>query len=194
MELRRGVSSGMLAAVQPWGFHPVLMVYLDWPGEVVRCHSGAGTIAYGGQSWTGVGKFGSISMPEESGGMASTEAVLSLVGEVGDIFDALDAPIRGHAGRILLGCVTEAGGNVLVADPTDLYAGVMDSSRVVVSGSDGQIEHAIEITLTGGPGARSIASIYHSAEDQARLHPGDTAGRHVIHALARQEAQRWPAR
>ena len=190
--LRRGVDASMLAALSADVIHPVALVWLDWPGGAVRVHSNLGDILWAGEVWRGVGNLGGISLPEESGGLASVEATLQLVGATEEVFERVEDPIKNHPGRILMGVTTERGGNVLIGQPTGLFVGAMDSSRAVVTGADGELEHGIEVTVGSGPGARSIASIYHSPEERARVAPGDTAGRHVINALTRVETQRWP--
>ena len=80
----------------------------------------------------------------------------------------------------------------IMGDPVLLHAGYMDAARCTIQSDDGGLTHAIEVTLAAGPGARSVSSLYHTAEDQQRRYPGDTAGRLVINALARTETMRWP--
>lgn len=194
--LTRSLPTAMRAALQGT-FYPVLFVHLDWPGAPVRAHSGVGTITWGGHSWTGVGDFGSVSIPDEAGGsMVATEAVVSLIASPADFDAFLDDQIRNRSGAIYMGCVTarpgDTGGNVLVSDPVAVFFGAMDGMAMQISPTDDGVETSMQITLTTGPSARSAATVYHSDADQAAKYPGDTAGRLVAVAYARAQKITWP--
>ena len=63
------VSRGLTPAqVAQFGgvFHPVVLVWIDWPSGAVRAHSGRGPISWGGYTWDGVGGFGEVSVPAEA--------------------------------------------------------------------------------------------------------------------------------
>lgn len=183
--LVRGASPAMLTTVAGPFFFPVIMVYLDWPGAPVRVHSGRGDIPFDGETWRGVGAFGEISLPEEGMSMASVSAELRLVGLGPKLDDYLDDEIRGRASQVLFSCVTERAGNVLVADPVEVFSGYMDGLRDIVTGSDGVLQRGVSLTVAQGPSQRSSAASHHTAEDQAQAFPADTAGRHTINAEAR---------
>lgn len=193
--LTRGVPAPMLSAIGDT-FYPVLFVWLDWPGAAVRAHSGVGTITWGGHNWTGVGHFGEVSLPEEAGSMVATEANLSLVADPAALDDYMGDAIRNLSGEVYIGVVTarpgEAGGTVLVSDPITVFSGTMDGMVMDVEPGDKGFTTKAVVSLITGPGARSDATIYHSDEDQARRYPGDTAGRLVVLALARQQKLYWP--
>lgn len=192
MELSRNINPALLAAISGESFHPVMLVWLDWPGGAVRAHSGRGDITWGGEVWVGISDASSMASGEEGIGMASTSLTLSLAAPPEEIMSRISDPIRNRQGRLYWGAVTEPKGNVLVGEPMLFYDGYMDSSAMPIKADEEGLTHYIEVSLSSGPGARSVASIYHTAEDQSRKYPGDTAGRHVINALARTETQRWP--
>ncbi|WP_118138776.1 hypothetical protein [Oceanicella sp. SM1341] len=196
MELIRGIGAAMLARLSGRLFHPVVLVELDWPGGMQRLHTGVGIIDWDDAAWDGVGQLGSVSVPEESPSLVPSSALLGLTGLPPEIYDRLDDPIRNRPGRILVGCLTGRSSNLLAGDPVEIFAGYMDALRLSVEVEDDagetRIVHALQLELGSGPGARSVASITHSAEDQAAAFPGDTAGRHCIYNRASMEVMTWP--
>lgn len=44
----RTVESALLAEISKSHFWPVFLVWIDWPGDPVRAHSGVGEITFGG--------------------------------------------------------------------------------------------------------------------------------------------------
>lgn len=196
--LTRGLPSAMVSAMSG-AFWPVLFVWLDWPGAAVRAHTGVGDIVWGGHTWHGVGNFGGVTTPDEAGSMVATEATVSLVAGAAEMDGYLDDAIRNRSGEIYLGFVTDrpgtAGGATLVfATPVTVFSGAMDGLGLAIK-PQGRSGYATEasLTLRTGPGARSEASIYHTEADQALRHPGDTAGRLAILALATAQKLLWPA-
>lgn len=192
MALIRSVPAAMQAALDSGAFYPLIMVHLDWPGGAIFAHSGAGPISYDGATWLGVGAFGAIQIPEESTGLGASSATLRLLGVPDDIFDYLAAPIRNRLGRVLFGCVTQRAGNVLVADPVEVFAGYMDAMQYSARKSGAEVVHGIELRVATGPSARAAASVNHSHEDQVAVYPADTLFLNLIHAEAEIGALTWP--
>lgn len=196
MALSRDIHTDTLAALQGPFFYPIIMVYLDWPDAAVRVHSNVGSVSFEGQSWHGVGNFGDIQLPEEASGLAQQPAQLRLVGLPDDLDDYLDDPIRNREGRILFGAVTERAGNILIGEPFEAFTGYMDALRDIVEVQDAsgqkQLVRGVVLNVVSGPSQRSAAEVYHTAEDQARNFPGDTAGRLVINAEAEAGKLTWP--
>lgn len=196
MDLTRGVPPAMMTALAGV-FHPVVLVYLDWPGAPVRAHTGAGVISWGGYDWQGVGPFGGISVPAEIGGsMVATEAELLLLADPSTLADYADDAIRNRDAEILFGCTTgrprDTGGTTLVSDPVSIFRGMMDALMFEVRREGDNVAHQAAVTLITGQSARAPAAVYHSNEDQSRKYPGDTAGRHLVLAMARAQKFTWP--
>ena len=193
----RTIDPALAAALSGASFNPIVLVYLDWPGGAVRAHSGAGSITWGGQSWSGVGKFGDISVPEESASGVPVDFALSVVCDLAELADYADAVIRQRAGVIYLGATTTPGGNVLIGDPVAIASGTMDTSVLSLSVDRGGAApvtlYRLTVGMTTGPGYRSSAGIAHSHEDQSRAYPGDTAGKMLVLATARAATALWPA-
>lgn len=192
MALTRGVSAPLLAEVAKPHFFPAVLVYLDWPDGEVWMHTNRGDISFDGETWSGIGDFGQVSLPEEADGIVASSATISIIGPADIVLDHLYAPIRNRPGRVLWGAVTERAGNVLVGQPFEIFAGYMDACRMTVSDDQGGQVYVLQLTLGTGPGARSGASITHSSEDQRKAFSGDTAGRHTIHATSNARKRTWP--
>lgn len=191
MELKRAVSAAFLAALRA-GFHPAVMVYLDWPGAPVYVHSGVGNISFDGQSWLGAGGIGGIDIPEERSGIVATEAALTLSGIPPSSYDLMADIIRNRPAKMLMALTTERSGNILIGVPVELFSGYMDGMKFSTQADGEDLIHSIAIAVASGPGARSVASITHSYEDQISKYPGDTAGRHLVHNAANLAKLTWP--
>lgn len=196
MALTRGVDPTMLAAISAGAFHPVLMIYLDWPDAPVRMHSNPGMITFGGYNFTGIGHFASVEMPDEGRDLVPGEALMRLVAKTGDAFAYLYDTIHNRAGIVWLGVTTERAGTQLIGTPCEIFSGYM-IGRPKLREVDGEgariVERVLEVRIGAGPGARAVASLYHSPEDQAAAYPGDTAGRHLVRGPAEARTLRWPA-
>ena len=196
MELRRGVHPDMLTRMNG-PFTALMMVHADWPDEPVYVHSSVGNISYDDKTWRGLGPVGNVEMPAEAfGGVVATEAVMSLVGVPVDLDGRADDVIRGRTVETYFGVLQarpgEPGGTVLVGDPVRMFGGTMDWLDLTADASEDGVEHTAQVTVITGPGARSMASVFHSDEDQRRHYPGDTAGRHVILSVAKAQKITWP--
>jgi hypothetical protein len=182
---RRDLHADTLAALQG-PFYPVVLLYVDWPGDVVRVHSGLGVISWAGHDWQGVGAIdGAITLPGEESGLASFEGILTLGGLPTEIDDYLRAASEGRDVDIWFGVVTERAGNVLVGEPFPAFlgavSGVEDEQSVGARG--------ISVGITPGPSQRAQGSGVHSDADQKAQFVGDTAGRWTKAAFARTGAE-----
>ncbi len=193
MGLTRGIHPDALAAIAEGGFHPVSFLWLDWPGEELRLHSGHGVIGWDGHDWLGVGKAASASVPAEAMGMAAAPVKLAMAGLPPAIWEALEAPILNRPAEMWMALTRDRSGQGgIIGAPWDLYAGYMDASRYVQrEGAAGPL-HQMQLDLKSGPSARAAASVFHSYDDQMLAYPGDTGGRLFINALVRAETMTWP--
>ena len=178
--LARGVDADIMAALEAGNFHPVVLIYLDWPTGEVRYHSNAGTITFDGHDYGGVGPYGDISYPGEGAGMIAERVALSVIGTPEDLMNDAEAEVRNRDGALYLGLTTERGGTTLVGTPVTIWSGYMDALHYEVHRDGEDVQHALRLELGSGPSARAVASAYHSYEDQQARHPGDTSGRHLI--------------
>lgn len=200
--MRRGVDPVLLSSLERGGY-PIVLVHLDWPGVAAYGHSGVGDVVWNGHVWHGVGPAASIDIPAEAAEIAAAEAVLSLAGVRADLDGYANDVIRNRAVAVYLGAVAgrpggddgsevSGPGSTLVGVPTLLFSGTMDGLTLIDAAEDGGVRHDVRLSIATGQEARSMASIYHSDEDQRRTYPGDTAGRLVILAYARAQKFTWP--
>lgn len=192
MDLTRGVGPALLAEIAGGAWYPVLLVDLDWPGGRIRAHSGAGSITWASATWFGVGRYGEVSIPEESATGLPSDFSLSLVCDLPELATYADAVIRGRPGTVYLGATTAPGGNALVGDPVSLASGAMDGLVLTLDAADGVQLYRLTVSMTTGPSYRSASAIVHSHEDQSRKYPGDTAGLRLIGAMSRARTTLWP--
>jgi hypothetical protein len=194
MGLNRGVDPTLLAAISGGAFHPVQLVRVAFPGDVVRVHSGRGSLSWGGQSWLGVGEKGFIQLPAESAGAASFSGVLRLGGLPDTLDDYLNTSINGIEVDVWFGAVTARAGVTLIGSPVLVFAGFCDgvSDQQTFDG-DGNSLRVLSIGITSGPSQRAAVGVYHSYEDQRSSHADDTGGRWLkaMAALSAAEAPRW---
>lgn len=192
MGLTRGASAGLIADLSIH-FSPVLLIYADWPGEEIRIHSGAGDLSWGGETWSGAGKLVQFRAPFESGGLATSEASVQVAATVEDMLAERGKVIRNRSIIVYIATTTEPGGNILKADPVELFSGYFDSRTGSLSRSGDDLSHDMVLGIGVGPSARASASVTHNYEDQIAAYPGDTAGRHVQTAnRLRFNPQTWP--
>lgn len=191
--MKRGVHADVIAALVAGRFNPVVLFEADWPSGYVRAHTGVGDIVISGNTYSGVGKFGEVSIPAEEFGLVASEASVQVIGPIEDILDANAEAIRNRSARTLWGITTERAGNVLIGDALDMFVGTMDATRVVVSNDGDAKTYGLNLTIGSGPSARTGATITHSGEAQAEEFPGDTGLRHAQLALAKALSDTWPA-
>lgn len=191
--LNRGVDAAIVTALGKQNFHPIAFIELDWPGGFQRFHTNAGSIVFGGNTYTGVGKFGDVQLPDEGlGSIVSGTAEFMLYGNIGDILTDAESVVRNRPAKVYWGLTTERYNNTLIGTPLTVFNGYMDGLSVIVDqGPMGQ-KHALKLTLGNGPSARSFASITHSDEDQKSRYPNDTAGRHTIYARVNATKRTFP--
>ncbi len=195
MDLTRGTPGPLLSAMSGAYFYPVVLVDIDWPGARLRAHSNAGSISFGGNSFVGVGKFGSVDVPSEDFGGLSGKFSLAITCDLDDLAAYADTAIRGRSGTVYLGATATAGGTDLIG-AVDIMTGVCDGTvlRAEVTGEGGEVTtlYTLRVTLTTGPSYRAMAAVSHSHSDQTRIYPSDTAGRHLVLAQTDAEKTLWP--
>lgn len=195
MDLIRETPAALLTALAGPFFYPVVLVDLDWPGARLRAHSNAGAISFGGRTFLGVGKFGTIDAPGEGLSGVPEEFHLSVTCDLEELAAYADTVIRRRVGTVYLGATASRGGTDLIG-AVDVITGTCDGMvlRTEAAGDDGQpiTLYTLTVTLSTGPSYRSMAAIAHSHEDQRRSYPTDTAGRHLMVAQSDAQKTLWP--
>jgi len=197
MDFKRSVDPTLLAEFAKDAIYPVTFVFIDWPSDPVRAHSGAGTLAWDGHNWAGVGEIGRIDVPQEVAGMPPTEASFVVLMPIDEALNAaITDGLRGREVQVWVGATTEPGGTTLAGTPMSVFSGFVvgnDNPDAFTMSEDGMTA-IFQVRAQAGQPARAAASIVHSYEDQEALFPGDTFFRRVSEAGKwRTTPPQWPA-
>ena len=176
----------------PAGFNPVVMYFIDWPGDPIYAHGNRGTISWNSQSWTGIGNVSDIRLPSDEFGMAAQEASFALLGLGDDLDTYLETDGRGAEATFYFGVVTERDGNTLIGEPFRIFSGVINGARDVTEFMALGYSRGGQLPLISGPSQRSTFSASHSHEDQSAAYPGDTGGRLLVNSEREAGRLRWP--
>lgn len=200
MELRRGCTPAFLDALRGH-FHPTALFEVEWHDGTYHYHSGQGSLSWGGHTWFGLGyAVGSAGVnlvdftaPAEGDGMTADGGSVRMAATLEMVFSQRGKLIRNRPLTAWLGAVTEPAGQVLLADPVQVFTGYFDTRDYAFARGETDFTHDLLLGLGIGPAPRASAVIRHSAEDQMRSAPGDTAGRHLILAMRREaNPPMWP--
>ncbi len=136
--MSRGFPTAVANALATSYVSMVTFAKLEFPNGTVYLHNSIGTFTWGGNHWLGVGDLGTISEIEEGIDVSPYKLTLALSG--------LDAAISGAAltqdyynqpVTVYLG-VLDAN-DVLLADPTIVWQGVMDQMDLSVGAESGDV-------------------------------------------------------
>lgn len=136
--MSRGFPTNVANALATSYVSMVTFAKLEFPNGTVYLHNSIGTFTWGGNDWLGVGDLGTISEIEEGIDVSPYKLTLALSG--------LDAAISGAAltqdyymqpVTVYLG-VLDAN-DVLLADPTIVWQGVMDQMNLSVGAESGDV-------------------------------------------------------
>ncbi|MBR9841428.1 MAG: hypothetical protein GYB50_26780 [Rhodobacteraceae bacterium] len=194
MVIARDIHPDTLAAIgNKAGFFPIMLFFVDWPGDPLHAHTNRGTVTWGGEDWTGVGKVAGLSLPGDGTGMAAQEASLSLLGFGDELDDYLDVDARDRDAVIYFGAVTARDGATLVGEPFPVFTGTINGLRDLTEANAVGRARGVQVPLSSGPSQRARSTAFHSFEDQAANFLGDTAGRLLINTDREGIRLRWPA-
>jgi len=181
--MSRGLSTDNLAQVNAESVGVVLLfAELDFVSGFVRCHSGLGTISWGGNDWLGVGTFGSVSSVEESAELQKRTITYTLTGIPNSLISiVLGESYQGRPAKLYVGFLDPTTGQ-LVDDPELIDQGLMDISDI-----DEGKECSVTITAESRIAAwdRPVIRRFTDADQKARF-PGDR-GLEFIDQAAQKE-------
>lgn len=171
--MSRSLSSGMQAVSTADVVRPIFLVRMvfdsgETPNEL-NLWSGVGDLTYDSETYTGVGDLLNISAVTETSDMQASGINVTLTGVKSSlVVIAKDHEYQGRAITVMLGAFDASGD--LVADPTVIFAGFMDTMTIAESGETSTISIACENKLIAFE--RSKIRRY-TAEDQKIDHPTD---------------------
>jgi hypothetical protein len=148
---------------------PVLFLKLEFDGGDINIHSDLGDLTWGGDTYTGVGRLGSVSTADEVSDLSLTTIKLTLSGLPNDLTSILfNQQYQGRTATLFIGYLNPAF-PVLVDDPMILYRGLIDTANFAT-------DKNFSITLSIGSrfSAWSSPNIrrYNNADQQGRF-PAD---------------------
>ena len=165
----------------------IIFAKLEFPDTTLYVHTGLGTYTWGSQNWLGVGDFGAVQGIEESERISPYSATLILSGLDSTVVnEALSQDYFRRPITLYLGVANT--NDVLLDDPTQIWAGFMDSMSLSV-GSDGgdsiQLTCESELSMFD----RS-ANLRYTDQFQQDQHTGDVFFE-FLPAIADNPAIRW---
>ena len=171
--MSRTLTSGMTTVTTADVVRPAYFVRMVFDsGEspnVLNLWNGMGDLAFGGNTYTGVGDLLSISQITETADIQATGINVSLTGVKSSfIVIAKDHDYQGRALTVSLGAFDASGS--LIADPVIVFSGFMDTMTISENGAYSTISISVENKLIAFE--RSKVRRY-TAEDQKIDHPTD---------------------
>ena len=137
--------------------------------NVLNLWNGVGDLAYGGNTYTGVGDLLAISQITETADVQATGINVSLTGVKSSFISiAKDHEYQGRALTVSLGAFDASGS--LIADPVIVFSGFMDTMTISESGAYSTITVSVENKLISFERAKVRR---YTAEDQKIDHPTD---------------------
>lgn len=182
--MSRDISTDNQTASQSDTIAPVLFLDLGFDAATVRIHSTVGDIIWGGNTYTGVGRFGNVTAAEEDSELTRTPLTLTLSGIPTDLLSAVAQEYyQGRTATLYLGYL-DTTSFALVDDPFILYRGRMDKA----SFEQGE---TLTVTLTVesrfAAWDRPLIRRYNNADQQSR-YPGDKGLEYVEQSTEKQIA------
>lgn len=140
------MSSNMLAALTSTLVRPAIFAELHFATGPLYLWSGVGNISFGGQTWIGIGTFGSITTVEEGASLEARGITLTLSGiNQSALAEALQNIQVALPVILYLGLFDAA--NALIADPLIAWKGRMDQPIIEVGGDTATISLQCESRL-----------------------------------------------
>tara|TARA_R110002074_G_scaffold280882_1_gene452196 strand:+ start:325 stop:954 length:630 start_codon:yes stop_codon:yes gene_type:complete len=184
--MSRTLTSGMLGVTTANVVRPAYFVRMVFDsGEspnVLNLWSGVGDLAYGGNTYTGVGDLLSISSIAETSDISASGINVAITGiKSSFLVIAKNHEYQGRPLSVSLGAFDDNG--ALIADPVIVFSGFMDTMTIAESGSTSTIKISVENKLISFE--RSKVRRY-TAEDQKIDHPTDK-GFEFVTAIVEKE-------
>ena len=184
--MSRALSSGMQAVSTADVVRPIFLVRMvfdsgETPNEL-NLWSGVGDLTYDSETYTGVGDLLDISPITETADMQASGMNVTLTGVKSSlVVIAKDHEYQGRPLTVLFGAFDASGD--LVANPTIIFSGFMDTMTITESGDTSSISISVENKLIAFE--RSKVRRY-TAEDQKINYPTDK-GFEFVTAIVEKE-------
>lgn len=164
------LSAGFLAAVQSDGLHPIVLAEFQFSSGTVNFWTGLGSLNWDSKTWTGTGYLGGFSTVEESTDSKATGVRFTLSGlPVSVLAIAFDQQYQGRSAKTWFGVMDD--NNRLIADPIQIFSGLMDTMELSEDGETSTVTLAVENELIDLERPRVFR---YTPEDQNEYFSGDT--------------------
>lgn len=165
----RNISNDLKTASESDVIIPVILVKLEYASGNVNAHSAVGTIVFNGDTYLGVGQYGSVTATAETSDGSANYVDLELSGvESALVSIQLNEHYQGRRGTLYYG-LFDKNSNALI-EPTIIFRGLMDNSEITL-GETGSIKLRINNRLAEWD--KINLRRYTDTEQQFRF-PGDT--------------------
>ena len=179
----RDIGAANITASEASTIRPVFFLKLAFDSGEVNLHSLLGDIAWGGDTYSGVGTIGAIGTVTEDSELGRNPLTLTLSGLPTSLISILfNEQYQGRLATVYLG-YQDANG-VLVADPVILHRGLMDSP---VFQQDSSLNVSLNVESRFARWDQPLIRRYNNA-DQQSLYPGDKGLEFVTQATDQQIA------
>ena len=165
----RQISPQMLAALGSGSLRPAIFVEATFITGPVYCWTGTGPITWNGQTWLGIGTFGSLSNVEEGTTVEAKGITLTLSGlDPTLLTDVLTEYQVGLPVMVWIGLFDI--NRQLIPDPLVAWAGRMDQPTLSVDGTTCSLSIACENRLLD---MNTSVERRYTNDDQQLDYPGD---------------------
>ena len=163
------IASGTASASSASTIHPVIFVKLQFDGGNVNLHTQLGDIAFGGDTYIGIGSLGGIGGMDETSDLSRTPVTLTLSGIPNDIISILLAEqYQGRLATLFLGYL-DLTTRTLVDTPVILYRGNIDTADFQI---DKNSSVALSVESRFAAWDKPVIRRYNNSDQQSRF-PGD---------------------
>lgn len=134
----KNIDVNSLAELQKDNIRRLILVDLDFETNSVYYHSGLGDYAYNGNTYTGVGNLGSISVAQEDSELSAPSITLELSGiDPSSIFTTLSEHYQGRPVRIREAYLDED--YQFIGEPILVFEGTMDNTSISIGKEEATI-------------------------------------------------------
>jgi hypothetical protein len=165
----RNLDPATLAELSAGNVSPAFLVSLHFKSGVAYVWSGIGPIAYGGNTYQGVGSLGEISAISEDSEISARGIVLTLSGIDRTLWADCMSDIQiGAPASVLFGLLTA--GLQFIGSPYTIFGGIVDQPKISVGGDTLSISLALENNLID---LKRASNRRYTAADQRLRYPTD---------------------
>lgn len=167
--MTRWVSTNNAAAAAQQTLAMITLADLDFSDGTIRVHDGFGTVSFGGNTYQGLGDYGSLDVVEESTETIAKTITLSLTGVPGPfVTEAMTQNFQGRVVTLYIG-ILDVNSMQFIDTPETIWEGRMDYMTVDISENKTSLQLRCENRLNREPLVARYTDV-----DQRLAFPGDS--------------------